>query len=593
MAKQEMPKIEELETSPETRTKVFYSILEDVYAEKEKMAQQAKVNFSLLEDVDTAQKELKQKYEELNVIRKVAEEVGYTLDLKKVLDILSKSIGRLIDYTSVCYMLFEKEKGEVLFNAYLGQTVGPSYLNAIKKSAQEAFQALAPGQVARDLEAHYFGKKIDNESEVRALSFFNVPMIVQDKILGMLNIASTKPDLYRQKEMEPVYTIVSQASLAIVRLRELIASEHSRLKDLVESMTNGVLMFDIDKKVVIANPVMKKIVQLEDDKVGFSDFLKVFKEAVQVIDREEKAIDMSVTIDKVLSSAETVYFEEVSLKNKFFEIFVTPVRDYRQQIFGGTIILHDITHRKKVEMRMTEFVSIASHQLRTPLTAIKLFVEMLANEEVGKLGEKQKDYMDNVQQSTERMIKLVNELLNVSRLEAGRLRIEPRLIQLEKFIREIINALKPEAATRKCEVIFRKPRKKLAKIPIDPSLIRQVIRNLVSNAIHYSPEKKCKVFVTLKKRNKEEYLIGVRDNGIGIPKAAQERIFEKFFRADNAMKAIAEGSGLGLYVCKMIIEASGGKIWFEFPGKGKGTTFYITIPIKGMPKKKGEKGLAA
>jgi len=524
MAKQEMPKIEELETSPETRTKVFYSILEDVYAEKEKMAQQAKVNFSLLEDVDTAQKELKQKYEELNVIRKVAEEVGYTLDLKKVLDILSKSIGRLIDYTSVCYMLFEKEKGEVLFNAYLGQTVGPSYLNAIKKSAQEAFQALAPGQVARDLEAHYFGKKIDNESEVRALSFFNVPMIVQDKILGMLNIASTKPDLYRQKEMEPVYTIVSQASLAIVRLRELIASEHSRLKDLVESMTNGVLMFDIDKKVVIANPVMKKIVQLEDDKVGFSDFLKVFKEAVQVIDREEKAIDMSVTIDKVLSSAETVYFEEVSLKNKFFEIFVTPVRDYRQQIFGGTIILHDITHRKKVEMRMTEFVSIASHQLRTPLTAIKLFVEMLANEEVGKLGEKQKDYMDNVQQSTERMIKLVNELLNVSRLEAGRLRIEPRLIQLEKFIREIINALKPEAATRKCEVIFRKPRKKLAKIPIDPSLIRQVIRNLVSNAIHYSPEKKCKVFVTLKKRNKEEYLIGVRDSIIEKYKKYKNKI---------------------------------------------------------------------
>lgn len=204
------------------------------------------------------------------------------------------------------------------------------------------------------------------------------------------------------------------------------------------------------------------------------------------------------------------------------------------------------------------------------------------------------------------MIALVNDLLNVSRLETGRLKIEPKPTQIEDFIQSIIDEAVPMANSHKCKIIFQKPKKKLPKIPVDPTLMRQVIHNLITNAIRYSPKKEGRVIITLKQvtidnlqltkkeKVKGQVLISVADSGVGIPEEAQSRIFEKFFRADNAIKAEAEGSGLGLYVAKMIMEASGGKIWFESPPKGNktGAIFYASLPIKGMGKKEGEKSLA-
>jgi len=150
--------------TPELEQKVLLSLLEDLYGEKEKLAQQTKVNFSILEDINEAQEELKRKYFELDVLKKVAEEVGYTLDLKRVLEILSKSIERLLDYTSVSFMLFEEEEGKVMFNIYLRQSVGPLFLKIVKKSIKEALQALAPGTTAdTHLEVQYFGKQIDEK----------------------------------------------------------------------------------------------------------------------------------------------------------------------------------------------------------------------------------------------------------------------------------------------------------------------------------------------------------------------------------------------------------------------------------------------
>lgn len=596
--------------TPEMTQKVLLSLLEDVYSEKEKLDQQSKVNFSLLEDVNQAQKKLKHKYFEIEVLRKVSEEIGYTLDLKRVLEILSKSIEKLLDFATVSYMLFEEERGEVVFNVYLREKIGPVFLKAIKKNTQEAFQALAPTVTDTDIKIHYFGKKIDKESKTKPQSLFNVPMIVQDKTLGMMNIASTQPDLYEPEEMEPIYTMASQASLAIARLRELIASEHSRLKDLVKSMTDGVLMFDINKRIIIANPVMEKIIHITEKHLTFPKFLKILNPtkkaktdlAIATLAKGEKRkkIDITAAIDKTLASAKTNYIKEFPFKNRFYEIFITPVRGYQKKVTGGAIILHDITHIKAIDRMKTEFVSVASHQLRTSLTAIKLFSEMLADKKVGKLNEKQKNYLNDIRQSTERMIKLVNDLLNVSRIETGRLMIKPEPIQLHDFIQNIINDAKPLAQEKKCKIIFQKPKIKLPKIPIDTSLMRQVIHNLITNAIRYSKINQCSILVKLEQQD-NNCLISVKDSGIGIPKKIQPKIFKKFYRADNAQKAEAEGSGLGLYVAKMIMEASGGKIWFKSPArrslgaggeKDKGTTFFVTIPIHGMKEKAGEQKLA-
>ena len=290
-----------------------------------------------------------------------------------------------------------------------------------------------------------------------------------------------------------------------------------------------------------------------------------------------------------------------------------PVHNQAGQIIGGVVIFRDVTKERAIDEAKNEFVSLASHQLRTPLTPIKLFSEMLLNEEVGPLTIKQREYLEQMAHSTERMIFLINDLLNVSRLETGRLKVEPQPIKLQPFIQDIIQEVQQWAEAHNCGIRLISEAATAPSIPLDPTLIRQVIHNLLTNAIRYSPAKKCGIVVHIdehygSRRKKtalrlrpgatqpgitaEQYVvISVQDEGIGIPPEAQGRIFEKFFRADNAQKAAADGSGLGLYMAKMIMEAAAGKIWFQSVA-GKGTTFYVAIPRAGMSKKEGERSLA-
>lgn len=264
-----------------------------------------------------------------------------------------------------------------------------------------------------------------------------------------------------------------------------------------------------------------------------------------------------------------------------------------QDVSGKTLVIEvflDVTKEHAVERMKTEFVSVASHQLRTPLTAIKLFAEILQSGESGNLSKTQKDYLENIYKSTERMVQLVNELLNVSRLETGRLTVTPVPARLDDLIDDIIKEVSSLAESKHCVVIFHKPKEKLEPIPIDLSLLRQIIGNLIGNAIVYSePGKKCNVAVSLE-QVKSNMLITVADQGVGIPKDEQPRIFEKFFRASNAVRAEASGTGLGLYITKTIVDGFGGKIWFESE-VGRGSTFYVTIPISGMRTKEGERVL--
>lgn len=250
--------------------------------------------------------------------------------------------------------------------------------------------------------------------------------------------------------------------------------------------------------------------------------------------------------------------------------------------------LLDITKQKELDRAKGEFISLVSHQLRTPLTAIRLFTEMLVAGQVGKLTEEQQDYIEKVDISTKRMIQLVGDILNISRVELGRLKIEPVATEVNKLIQSHIEEIKPLAANKNVKIKF-KPVAKLPQLSIDRLLFGQIVHNLMTNAVRYSHDKKGIVTIAFTKQN-DGYLLSVKDNGIGIPQEAQSHIFQRFYRANNAIKIEGEGTGLGLYLVKLITEASGGKVWFE-SSEGKGTTFYIKIPNIGMKPKQGDKSL--
>jgi PAS domain S-box-containing protein len=263
---------------------------------------------------------------------------------------------------------------------------------------------------------------------------------------------------------------------------------------------------------------------------------------------------------------------------------VSPILDEKGNVIFFVGIERDITHEKEVDRMKTEFISLASHQLRTPLSAMNWFLEMLLDGDVGDLNKEQKEMIGNIDQSNQRMIALVNGLLNISRIESGRIIIEPKPTNLVELIKCVFLELEPKIKEKNITLNMDMD-DAIGEISTDPSLTSEVFRNLATNAIKYSNNDGI-IDVVLSKDG-TDIIFKITDNGLGIPKKSQPKIFEKFHRATNAQKAETDGTGLGLYLAKAIVDSSNGKIWFESK-EGKGTTFWFSLPISGMKAKKGE-----
>lgn len=228
-----------------------------------------------------------------------------------------------------------------------------------------------------------------------------------------------------------------------------------------------------------------------------------------------------------------------------------------------------------IKYKLSRVISIVSHQLKTPLSAIKGYLEVLISEDLGKINQKQKEYLNNALENTQQMIRLVKDLLDVSQIEEGKMELKPKPSSLEKITREVIKEFSFLAKAKNCTLSF----KVLDEIPllnIDSIKIQEVISNIISNAIEYN-KSKGKVEVSLKRKD-NNILFCCKDTGIGIPKAEKKKIFTKFHRGEKAIKLSTGGSGLGLFISKAIIEKSGGKILFESQ-EGKGSTFFFSLPI--------------
>ncbi len=349
--------------------------------------------------------------------------------------------------------------------------------------------------------------------------------------------------------------------------RKKAEEEKNKTLTIIANFSDGLLVLDENSRISLANPQIGKFFNVPINRIvgrSVSEITEItelalltnlLKKEIRGIFRKELEIRKDLTLE----------ISTISMSNQGKE-------------FGVLVILHDITREKTVEKIKTEFVSLSAHQLRTPLAAIKWTLRMLLDGDLGEINKEQREILEKSYQSNERMIALINDLLDITRIEEGKYIYRTVLTDLADLVHFVVNSSKDEAAKRNLKIEFKKAGDKMPKIAVDVEKIRLVIQNFIDNAMKYTPAGgKINIFLRYLEESKE-IEFSVKDSGVGIPLDQQPRVFTKFFRGANVVRMDTEGSGLGLFICKNIIEAHGGKVWFESK-ENEGATFYFTLSV--------------
>ncbi|MCX6739000.1 MAG: ATP-binding protein [Candidatus Parcubacteria bacterium] len=376
----------------------------------------------------------------------------------------------------------------------------------------------------------------------------------------------------------------------------------TKYETMLVSINDGVVSVDTAGKIIFMNKaaqIMLGYYPKEMISENLSETVTVEDEDGNIIPQEKRPMNLALTGVPTISTVATGprYQYVRKDKTKFPAAMTVSPIILDKKIIGAVEVFRDITKEKEIDKAKTEFVLLASHQLRTPPTSMKWFLEMLLAGEAGPLNEKQKEYSEEVYESNERMIILINSLLNVSRVELGTFAIEPKSTDIISLVKGVAKDFDLEIREKELQIHEKYP-KDLQPFFIDPKLSRIAIQNIISNAVKYTPKKgSIEVEVFLKNRGenignhsiqKDSLVITVSDTGLGIPKGQQDKIFTKLFRADNVKEKDTDGNGLGLYLAKSIVNGIKGDIWFESE-LNKGTKFYLTIPLNETKSREGTK----
>lgn len=351
----------------------------------------------------------------------------------------------------------------------------------------------------------------------------------------------------------------------VVRLTAELAVEKRKFEVVLENVAAGVIAVNDSGNILIANSAAFHMLSVErpwwwpgaslEDAIPEPSLVKAIRDA---------------------AGGEEVFNETVVLDSgRHLEVSCVPIRDLSPGRDGTVAVLHDVTEIHQLEQAKSDFVSMVSHELRTPLTSIKAYVGTLLREDVEFDAVTQRNFINVIARESERMIRLINDLLDMSRIEAGRLDLKPTLVDLPDLVRRVISRIEPQTDIHR--VVLELPGEMEPAIA-EPDKLEQVILNLMSNAMKYSPGGG-EVNVSVR-RLEGKAIVAVADGGMGIPAGQLPYIFDKYHRAGRGPELGVRGAGLGLYVTKTIVEAHGGRIWAESE-EGRGTTVMFTVPLAG------------
>ena len=509
----------------------------------------------------------KQKLFQISVLKEIQDKISYSLNVEEIIDIITKSLKNLFPYSTASSVIVKTDK--LIFKTYIEESVNQNFINEVKTSMLASINALIPNP-SKNLEEELSGISLNESAKLPLASFFHIPLIINDKVVGLINVSSTTPNLYKEDSVTTLYQITNNAANALTRLRNVLETEESKLTSMIGSLADGVFMVDGNKQLLIINEAAKKFLNLSGDNLAILDILNKMSGKYDLLEK----IHQSTTFKKTLEEKEIVIGENT------FQIFLTPVFDSKnqetQKVIGTSILMHDITIEKNLSKIKEDFTNMMVHELRSPLTAIKDSSELMLEEK--KLTVKEREQLLSIIDSqTKMLLDQIISILDASKIEANRFTIQKYPNDLNELIDNVVEAFSPQAIKKNIIVNSYLPYT-LPQINFDKIRITQVLNNLISNSLKFTPAGgKITVFAEV---NSSNVIISVSDTGMGISEEDQKDLFSKFYQISKAPHELTKkGTGLGLYIVKGIVEAHAGQV-FVRSGIGQGTTISFTLPLR-------------
>ena len=556
--------------------------------------------------------QLQREQQNTETLLRILTEVSSSLDLDRALNRTLALLNDAIGAEQGTIMLLQSDDNLLHFRAGYGyltrQAVAESRAITLRVGEGLAGWVVENRQAVLIEDLHQDARWVRAQAGSREhRSCIVAPMLVGEDVIGVLMVFHRKVGHFSPELLNMVKAIAGQVAVAInnAHLYELIRDqaerlgtmlrkeqeEASRSQAILEAVADGVLVTGLNNKITFINSSAELILGLSSENIlgeSLETFGGLFGKAASAWMETVRGWSE----DSASYQSGDTYAEQIELEDKrIVLVHLAPVM--LQNDFLGTVsIFRDITHEVEVDRLKSEFVATVSHELRTPMTSIRGYADILLMGAAGALNENQSHFLQIIKSNTERLNILVNDLLDISRIEAGRVTLLPQPIDLREVAEDVLaDILRRSQEENKPMALSLEAPKELPRVFGDSERVRQIIDNLVDNAYHYTPVNG-QILVTVHSETGDEVQVDVSDNGVGIAIEDQERVFERFYRGEHPMVLATPGTGLGLPIVKQLVEMHHGRIWMTSKGlPGEGSTFSFTLPVyQSGPSGRGKNG---
>lgn len=506
--------------------------------------------------------------EELLLLYEIGRVVNSTLDLNQILQSILNLTTDIFKAEAGSIMLIDKH-GELHIAAAQGlspEIIQNTHITLGEGIAGWVAQTGEPLLLDGKVQDSRFKLLVDRKDDVK--SSLCVPLMPKERIIGVLMLRNpTSAPSFTADHLRFLSAIADQAAIALehARLYQAEQKRSAEIEAIISSMADGVIVTSPEGEIILVNPVIENIFGINKDSVIGKHFDVLFKglsfnEYHAKVLTDKKPVWMEITLNKPTAT--------------IFRLSSTPM-NIKGDTLGVVTLLNNITEQKQVNKMKSDVLSLVTHELKTPITSIQGFVEVVLAKDLPR--ERVVNYLTIVKQETARLVRLINNLLDLSKLEAGKLELKKIPVDIVAIIKENLEAMEQISLKHKFSFSpLQLTKENIPHIHADRDMIAQVINNLLSNAIKYSPEGGTITINVLRRDNLLE--VSVSDEGIGIPNDKLPHLFERFYRVNTESTVKIKGTGLGLANAKYLIEQHGGTLRVKST-EGVGSTFTFTIPI--------------